>query len=103
MASFVSSSNVVNVFNPRKHKLQLVRDFYSLNFNGPIFTRSKGRVRKKQSSVVRLVTTNQDIDFTNPDWIKQYQEDFESRFNLPHLRDVLDIEPRPTTFSLNGR
>ncbi|KAK9271656.1 hypothetical protein L1049_002019 [Liquidambar formosana] len=103
MASFVSSSNVVNVFNLRKHKLQLVRDFYSFNFNSPIFTRSKGRVRKKQSSVVRLVTTNQDIDFTNPDWIKHYQEDFESRFNLPHLRDVLDIEPRLTTFSLNGR
>jgi len=43
------------------------------------------------------------LDFSNPDWKKQFQEDFNKRFSLPHLRDVIDVEPRPTTFSLKSR
>lgn len=101
--AFVSPLNVVNVVTPAKYKLQSDRGCSSFNFISPIFTRSKGRVRKKQSSVVRIVTSNQNIDFTDTDWIKKFQEGFESRFNLPHLKDIFDVKPRPTTFSLKNR
>jgi 6-phosphofructokinase 1 len=43
------------------------------------------------------------LDFSNPNWKKQFQEDFDRRFSLPHLTDVIDVEPRPTTFSLKSR
>lgn len=101
--AFVSPLNVVNVVTPAKYKLQSDRGCSSFNFMSPIFTRSKGRVRKKQCTVVRIVTSNQTIDFTDSDWIKKFQEGFESRFNLPHLKDVFDVKPRPTTFSLRNR
>ncbi|KAK3157531.1 hypothetical protein QOZ80_2AG0123820 [Eleusine coracana subsp. coracana] len=54
--------------------------------------------------VVRAVSVDRpQLDFSNPDWKKQFQEDFDMRFSLPHLRDVIDLEPRPTTFSLKSR
>ena len=43
------------------------------------------------------------LDFSNPNWKKQFQEDFDRRFSLPHLTDVIDVESRPTTFSLKSR
>ncbi|KAJ4820283.1 ATP-dependent 6-phosphofructokinase [Rhynchospora pubera] len=53
--------------------------------------------------VTRAVAAKPEIDISNPDWKKKIEDDFERRFNLPHLRDVLDVEPRPTTFSLKSR
>lgn len=53
--------------------------------------------------VIRAVAAKPKLDFSDPDWKKQIQGDFEKRFNLPHLRDVIDVEPRPTTFSLKSR
>jgi len=54
--------------------------------------------------VARAMSVDQpQLDFSNPDWKKQFQEDFNKRFSLPHLRDVIDVEPRPTTFSLKSR
>uniref|UniRef100_A0A0E0M7I4 Phosphofructokinase domain-containing protein n=1 Tax=Oryza punctata TaxID=4537 RepID=A0A0E0M7I4_ORYPU len=62
----------------------------------------------KKSRTCRLVTRaisvdRPQLDFSNPDWKKQFQEDFNRRFSLPHLKDVIDVEPRPTTFSLKSR
>jgi hypothetical protein len=54
--------------------------------------------------LVRAVSVDRpQLDFSNPDWKRQFQKDFDRRFSLPHLRDVIDVEPMPTTFSLNGR
>ncbi|OEL28371.1 ATP-dependent 6-phosphofructokinase 5, chloroplastic [Dichanthelium oligosanthes] len=54
--------------------------------------------------VVRAISVDHpQLDFSNPNWKKQFQEDFDKRFSLPHLRDVIDVEPRPTTFSLKSR
>lgn len=53
--------------------------------------------------VIRAVATKPELDFSDPDWKKKIQEDFERRYNLPHIRDVIHVEPRPTTFSLKGR
>ena len=54
--------------------------------------------------VVRAISVDHpQLDFSNPNWKKQFQEDFGKRFSLPHLRDVIDVEPRPTTFSLKSR
>lgn len=52
---------------------------------------------------VKAVIVRPEIDLTDPNWKQQYQEDFDKRFNLPHLKDVLDVKPRPTTFSLLNR
>lgn len=68
----------------------------------PGFNSSKRQVIKEPSTVVRVAASNEDIDFSDPNWKQHYQEDFESRFNLPHLRDILDVKPRPTTFSLKN-
>lgn len=49
-------------------------------------------------------TKNVDIDFTDPDWKSKFQSDFERRFRLPHLADVLhDLHPIPSTFCLKSR
>ncbi|KAK9119290.1 hypothetical protein Scep_017383 [Stephania cephalantha] len=61
------------------------------------------RDRPSSSIVVRAVAPNSDIDFSDPDWKQRYQEEFEKRFSLPHLRDVFDLTPIPTTFFLKNR
>ncbi|CAN6465820.1 unnamed protein product [Victoria cruziana] len=43
------------------------------------------------------------VDFSDPAWKTKYQEDFERRFNLHHLRDTFDIQPIPSTFCLQSR
>ncbi|KAK9107640.1 hypothetical protein Syun_023651 [Stephania yunnanensis] len=70
------------------------------------FSTSKKRMtrdRPSSSIVVRAVAPNSDIDFSDPDWKQRYQEEFEKRFSLPHLRDVFDLTPIPTTFFLKNR
>lgn len=57
----------------------------------------------KQSRMAIIAAENQEMDFTDPCWKTKFQEDFESRFNLPHLKDALPVKPRPTTFSLKNR
>ena len=52
---------------------------------------------------VKAVAAKPDIDFKDPNWKKHFQEDWDRRFNLPHLTDILDLKPRPTTFSLKKR
>ncbi|KAM7508018.1 hypothetical protein LguiA_018471 [Lonicera macranthoides] len=63
----------------------------------------KKRNEKKGSTLARVVRNENEINFNDSDWKKHFQHDFESRFNLLHLRDVVDIRPRPTTFSLRNR
>jgi hypothetical protein len=44
------------------------------------------------------------IDFSDPDWKTKYEEDFEKRFNIPHLTDFFpDSAAYPSTFCLRMR
>lgn len=52
---------------------------------------------------VRAGAVNSEIDHHDPDWKSKFQDEFEERFNLPHLNDILAVRPRPTTFSLKKR
>ncbi|KAI3409585.1 uncharacterized protein J3R85_019126 [Psidium guajava] len=67
------------------------------------------RIGRVAPSVVRNEIKSQGqrdhgIDFTDPDWKPKFQRDFESRFNLPHLKDVFpDAVPIPSTFCLRMR
>ncbi|XP_044950481.1 ATP-dependent 6-phosphofructokinase 5, chloroplastic-like isoform X1 [Hordeum vulgare subsp. vulgare] len=54
--------------------------------------------------VVRAMSMDRPkLDFSNSNWKDQFQEDFDRRFSLPHLTDIIDVESRPTTFSLKSR
>lgn len=70
------------------------------------FCQSKaGRKAINKSIALRIqaVAAKQDLNFKDPEWKKLYEEEFDERFNLPHLSDVLDVKPRPTTFALQSR
>ncbi|KAI8018041.1 hypothetical protein LOK49_LG04G01625 [Camellia lanceoleosa] len=44
------------------------------------------------------------IDFGDRDWKSKYEDDFQARFNIPHLTDVIeDALPIPSTFCLRMR
>ncbi|GMP25922.1 hypothetical protein CsSME_00002571 [Camellia sinensis var. sinensis] len=44
------------------------------------------------------------IDFSDPHWKSKFQNDFEARFNIPHLTDIFrDTLPIPSTFCLKMR
>ena len=47
---------------------------------------------------------SEEIDLNDPQWSIKYQQDFERRFNLPHLKDVFkDLKSIPSTFCLRMR
>lgn len=85
-------------FHSNTDQRQSRRGHFKLNGSGRF-------CRRSSISIVRAVasTSSSDIDFNDPDWKIKYQQEFESRFSLPHLSDVLDVKPRPTTFSLMSR
>ncbi|KAJ0494634.1 putative 6-phosphofructokinase [Helianthus annuus] len=44
------------------------------------------------------------IDFSHPDWKTKYQQDFEQRFNIPHVTDFFPhAQSYPSTFCLRMR
>ncbi|KAK9698364.1 hypothetical protein RND81_08G099100 [Saponaria officinalis] len=59
--------------------------------------------RRRGLVAFKITVSKTNIDLSNPDWKTKYQNDFEARFNLPHLKDVLNVMPRPSTFSLMKR
>ncbi|KAH7656326.1 6-phosphofructokinase protein [Dioscorea alata] len=70
------------------------------------FCQSKARRKAINKSIalrIQAVAAKQDLNFKDPEWKKLYEEEFDERFNLPHLSDVLDVKPRPTTFALQSR
>ncbi|XP_047085437.1 ATP-dependent 6-phosphofructokinase 5, chloroplastic-like [Lolium rigidum] len=50
---------------------------------------------------VKATSTKAELDFSDPSWKQKFQEDWDERFNLPHITDIYDLKPRTTTFSLN--
>ncbi|XP_020105217.1 ATP-dependent 6-phosphofructokinase 5, chloroplastic-like [Ananas comosus] len=102
--AFASSINCVGSTSPQQCGLRQSGDPHFCRFNRSKVSRHEKRARTgSQAMVVRSVFVSPEIEFSKPDWKKHFQEDFDKRFNLPHLRDILDIEPRPTTFSLKRR
>ncbi|XP_010917037.1 ATP-dependent 6-phosphofructokinase 5, chloroplastic [Elaeis guineensis] len=77
----------------------------------PLFGSNRSKFRRFHRRIatghrikdIRAVIFKPEVDFKDPDWKMHFQEDFDRRFNLPHLRDILDVQPRPTTFSLKSR
>lgn len=103
--AFLSSLQSVNLLDSNSCKLQngRNRNFGVIHFKGWSFVRMGSRVGKSSSCTVRVVNLSNEYDFSDPDWKDRFKVDFESRFSLPHLRDVLDVKPRPTSFSLTTR
>ncbi|KAL6655585.1 hypothetical protein ACP70R_006411 [Stipagrostis hirtigluma subsp. patula] len=66
------------------------------------FTHLSDRKCRKRSAILhaRASSGKLDLDFSDPSWKQKYQEDWDKRFSLPHITDIYDLEPRPTTFSL---
>lgn len=104
MASF-SSINNAHYTNIRALLGQATQDHHHRTC---CLTRSKSKWLERHStkrgfSAFKIFAEKSEIDFSDPDWKAKYQKEFESRFNLPHLKDILDLKPRPTTFSLMNR
>ncbi|KAG6394489.1 hypothetical protein SASPL_145076 [Salvia splendens] len=63
------------------------------------------RIRIPRRIQVRAEAAKQaSIDFSDPDWKSEYQTDFEARFRIPHITDVIpDAASYPSTFCLKMR
>ncbi|XP_026402429.1 ATP-dependent 6-phosphofructokinase 5, chloroplastic-like isoform X2 [Papaver somniferum] len=96
MALISNSVNSVSLIVSQKHFLHTKKKNNSwLSFN---YT-----TERKNSITVKSTSIKSEIDFGDPHWKQKFQEDFENRFSLPHLKDVFDTKPIPTTFSLQKR
>ncbi|WOK93275.1 ATP-dependent 6-phosphofructokinase 5, chloroplastic-like isoform X3 [Canna indica] len=99
-----SSINGVGSISIQQHGIQLYANCRLTNFSNVKIRAPKRMIRaESQMTDARSVIVKPEIDFNDPNWKKHYQEDFDRRFNLPHVKDILDLKPRPTTFSLKSR
>ncbi|KAK7819419.1 atp-dependent 6-phosphofructokinase 5 [Quercus suber] len=65
---------------------------------------STTRLAKKIRVSAKLAKHSPAIDFSDPDWKSKFQNDFETRFNIPHITDVFDDAVSiPSTFCLRMR
>ncbi|KAK6154185.1 hypothetical protein DH2020_013824 [Rehmannia glutinosa] len=65
--------------------------------------RNRRKIEVK-AQVEKHVSTAASIDFSDPDWKSKYQKEFEARFSIPHITDVLhDAVSYPSPFSLRMR
>ncbi|KAH6808125.1 phosphofructokinase 5 [Perilla frutescens var. frutescens] len=72
---------------------------------------NRKRIRRKielsaraEKNVSATATATQSIDYSDPDWKTKYQDEFEARFRIPHIADVLtDAVSYPSTFCLRMR
>lgn len=102
--AITSSTNTIGLLNLQKNGKHS-------NMDLPLFRSSHLKVRRfkrifkcaSQVNDISVEVVKPEIDFKDPDWKKHFQEDFDNRFRLPHLTDILDVKPRPTTFSLKSR
>ncbi|XVE86845.1 hypothetical protein DITRI_Ditri18aG0067900 [Diplodiscus trichospermus] len=66
--------------------------------------RSQRRTRVFSKVECNQQSSKNDIDFSDPDWKSKFQQDFEKRFNIPHITDLLpDAHSFPSTFCLRMR
>lgn len=68
---------------------------------------NRKRIRRRVEARERpekSVSAATNADFSDPDWKTKYQEDFEARFRIPHVTDVInDAVSYPSTFCLRMR
>lgn len=102
--AFSASTYGVDLINMHPHGIQLCEKHPFVHLSNSKIRRFERMIRAgSQMTNSRPVVNKPEIDFSDPDWKRHFQEDFDKRFNLPHLRDILAIKPRPTTFSLKSR
>nr|XP_018683169.1 PREDICTED: ATP-dependent 6-phosphofructokinase 5, chloroplastic-like isoform X2 [Musa acuminata subsp. malaccensis]XP_018683171.1 PREDICTED: ATP-dependent 6-phosphofructokinase 5, chloroplastic-like isoform X2 [Musa acuminata subsp. malaccensis]XP_018683177.1 PREDICTED: ATP-dependent 6-phosphofructokinase 5, chloroplastic-like isoform X2 [Musa acuminata subsp. malaccensis] len=102
--AFAASTYGVDLINMHPHGIQLCEKHPLVHLSNSKIRRFERMIRAgSQMTNSRPVVNKPEIDFSDPDWKRHFQEDFDKRFNLPHLRDILAIKPRPTTFSLKSR
>ena len=58
------------------------------------------KIKKPFPLCVKATSSKVELDFNDPSWKQEFQEDWEERFNLPSITDIYDLKARPTTFSL---
>lgn len=101
--AFASAFNGIGFVNPGQRSLGSHIHSSMIGYDCLSFKRSDRCLRKHFFTNVRAVIADPEIDFKDPDWKRKLEENFEERFKLPHLKDRIDIKPRPTTFSLKSR
>ncbi|XP_022740459.1 ATP-dependent 6-phosphofructokinase 5, chloroplastic [Durio zibethinus] len=75
--------------------------FSSLNLRT---VRSQRRSRVFSKVECDQQSSKNNIDFSEPDWKSKFQQDFEKRFNIPHITDIFpDAHSFPSTFCLRMR
>lgn len=78
-------------------------------FSGLIHLRWRGPEAKPLNSRPAMVAASVEVgrpgmDFGDPDWRAKYQQDFDRRFNIPHLTDLFpDLSPVPSSFCLKSK
>ncbi|CAK9169712.1 unnamed protein product [Ilex paraguariensis] len=75
---------------------------------GSVLQSLRPKLNQRICKKLRILAENESpttaIDFSDPDWKSNYQKDFETRFNIPHLTDVFeDADSYPSTFCLRMR
>ncbi|XP_072981834.1 ATP-dependent 6-phosphofructokinase 5, chloroplastic-like [Typha latifolia] len=98
--AFASPTNGVS-FIGAQHGLHYTRQSSLYGFICARPTESERKSRNLSFTMdVRAGAAKTEIDFKDPNWKQHVQKDWDMRFNLPHLKDILDVKPAPTTFSL---
>ncbi|KAJ3705726.1 hypothetical protein LUZ61_009431 [Rhynchospora tenuis] len=102
--ALVSNPKPIRFIGPNQPR----RRNFSMNISVCCLPHSKSNLReyeKREKEAllppeVKLSSPRKDIDFSDPFWKEKFQEDWDKRFRLPHITDILDIKPRPSPFSL---
>lgn len=100
------SPAIASQFTPPQPPPKLI-NYFSGGGGGvgfPLRTATHGRKSGRLSVSAERRNSTEEIDLSDPEWKAKYQQDFERRFNLPHLTDTFkDLQPRPSTFCLKMR
>ncbi|KAL0396516.1 UNVERIFIED_CONTAM: ATP-dependent 6-phosphofructokinase, chloroplastic [Sesamum calycinum] len=57
-----------------------------------------------KAHIEKHVSTAATVDYSDPEWKEKYQKEFEARFSIPHITDVIhDAVSYPSTFCLKMR
>ncbi|XP_042445214.1 ATP-dependent 6-phosphofructokinase 5, chloroplastic-like isoform X2 [Zingiber officinale] len=102
--AFASSVTRVDFVNIQQHGALLHANRHRFpNFSSLNLRKLERKIRAGSQITNARRVVEPEVDINDPEWKKHFQEDFDKRFNLPHLKNILDIKPRLTTFSLKSR
>lgn len=101
--ALASSVTRVDFVNNQQRGALLYSNHRLPNFSSLNLRRLERKIRAGSQITNARRVVELEVDIDDPQWKKNFQEDFDKRFNLPHLKDILDIKTRLTTFSLKSR